>query len=133
MIDFERKEKTRIVYENDRYVAFAPFASRTAFEIRVFPKAHSPCFEDTHAENVAGFADAFRTALKKLYIGLGGISYNFFIHTSPAASPESLKHYHWHLEIVPKTAIWAGFEIGTGIDISTIAPEKAAAFLRGIK
>ena len=64
--------------------------------------------------------------------GLGNPSYNYFIHTSPAGHTEALRHYHWHMEILPKTAIWAGFELGTGIDISTIAPEKAAAFLRKI-
>jgi galactose-1-phosphate uridylyltransferase len=31
---------------------------------------------------------------------------------------------------VPKTAIMAGFEIGTRIEISTIEPERAAEYLR---
>ena len=39
-------------------------------------------------------------------------------------------HYHWHLEIMPKTSTWAGFEISTGIEISTIEPEEAAMFLK---
>jgi galactose-1-phosphate uridylyltransferase len=35
--------------------------------------------------------------------------------------------------IFPKTLTWAGFELGTGIEISTIEPEKAAEYLRGIE
>jgi len=31
---------------------------------------------------------------------------------------------------VPKTAIWAGFELGAKMEISVIEPEKAAAYLR---
>jgi len=34
------------------------------------------------------------------------------------------------LNILPKTNIWAGFELGAGIEISTIEPEKATEFLR---
>ena len=41
----------------------------------------------------------------------------------------TLKHYHWHLEIIPKTGIWAGFEISTGIDIATVAPGIAEALI----
>lgn len=133
MIEFEKKDKKRVVFENSRFIAFAPFASRSAFEIRLFSKEHLPNFEAIHHDQISDISEALRIVLKKLYVGLNNPSYNFFIHTSPAGSPSSLRHYHWHVEILPKTAIWAGFELGTGIDISTIAPEKAAAFLRGIK
>jgi galactose-1-phosphate uridylyltransferase len=34
------------------------------------------------------------------------------------------------LTIVPKTAIMAGFEMGMRIEITTIEPETAAAYLR---
>ena len=106
---------------------------RSAFELRVFPKSHSPMFESIHHDDVSYCADALKMALQKLHKGLENPSYNFFIHTSPASFTEPLENYHWHIEILPKTSIWAGFEISTGIDISTIAPETAAEFLRKIK
>lgn len=133
IIAFEKKEKKRVIYENERFIAFAPFASHAAFEIRIFPKAHMPMFESINHEDISYFADVLRISLRKLYHGLGNPSYNFFIHTAPAYDTKEFEHYHWHLEILPKTAVWAGFELGTGIDISTIAPEKAAAFLRKLK
>lgn len=133
ILAFEKKEKKRVIYENERFIAFAPFASHVAFEIRIFPKKHMPMFESINHEDITYFADALRISLKKLYQGLGNPSYNFFIHTAPAYDTKEFEHYHWHLEILPKTAVWAGFELSTGIDISTIAPEKAAAFLRKIK
>ncbi len=133
MVAFERKAKVRIIYENDLFIAFAPYASRTAFEIRIFPKKHSSLFEAIHNNAVKDFADVVRICLVKLYKGLGDPPYNFFIHTAPASDSRMFEHYHWHMEILPKTAIWAGFELGTGIDISSIAPEKAAAFLRKIQ
>ncbi|MDP3772551.1 MAG: DUF4921 family protein [bacterium] len=132
MLAYEREVGERIIYENDICTVFAPYASHTAFEVRIFPKKHAAQFEEIDAGTRAGVADALRTALAKLFIGLEDPDYNFFIHTAPAKNPAALAHYHWHIEILPKTAIWAGFEMGTGIEISTIAPEMAAEFLRSV-
>jgi len=133
MVSFERKAGIRIIYENDHCVVLAPYASKTAFEMRIFPKVHRARFEEAVAEEYSAFAGALRITLAKLSKGLSSPDYNFFIHTAPVASADTYSHYHWHLEIVPKTAIWAGFEIATGIEISTIAPESAATFLRNIR
>lgn len=127
VIEHELKDKKRIVYENDRFVTMAPFASKSAFEIRIFPKGHKPRFEEIDLEERRAAADALRSSLAKLHKGLNDPDYNSFLHTSPVRGDHG--HYHWHIEIVPKTSIWAGFEIGTGIEISTTAPESAAEFL----
>jgi len=74
-------------------------------------------------------ADALQKALAKLYHGLKDPAYNFYIHTAPC-DKQSYQRYHWHINILPKTNVWAGFELGAGIEISTIEPEKAAEFLR---
>lgn len=132
IVRFELEAGERIVYENDHCVVHAPFASKTAFEMRIFPKKHRARFEDIVADERASLADALRIALAKLFYGLKNPDYNFFFHTAPVGEAKESDHYHWHVEILPKTAIWAGFEIGTGIEISTITPEAAAAFLRKI-
>jgi len=129
---YELKTKKRLIYENDYFAVLAPFASKTAFEMRIFPKKHNPHFEAVNEKERLALANALRVSLAKLHRGLKNPDYNFFIHTAPVADSEEFHHYHWHLEILPKTAIWAGFEIGTGIEISTIAPESAAEFLRKI-
>ena len=133
ILAYELKVGDRIIYQNKRFAVLAPFASKTAFEIRVYPKYHEARFENISPEDRFLLADALRTALAKLFEGLSNPDYNFFLHTAPVRNSKEFNHYHWHIEILPKTAIWAGFEIGTGIEISTIAPEKAAAFLRKIK
>lgn len=133
VLKFEQQEKARVIYESNRFIVIAPYASRSAFEMRIFPKAHSAHFEEMDGGERREFARALRIALAKLARGLNSPDYNFFLHTAPVKDRKVHGHYHWHLEIVPKTAIWAGFEIGTGIEISTIAPEDAAEFLRKIK
>lgn len=133
ILKHELKKKSRIIYENSSCVVLAPFASRSAFEMRVFPKNHEPQFELISEKERGEVANALRVSLAKLSRGLKNPDFNFFLHTAPTRNLKKYGHYHWHFEIVPKTAIWAGFEIGTGIEISTIAPESAAEFLRGFK
>lgn len=134
LIAYELEAGERLIYENDYCAVFAPYASKAAFEMRIFPKKHRARFEEAVAEERVSVADALRISLAKLAGGLNDPDYNFFFHTAPvAAVGENFSHYHWHIEIVPKTAIWAGFEIGTGIEISAIAPEDAAEFLRKIQ
>jgi len=129
MLAWDRKDKQRIVYENDEYTVVCPFASRVAFEMRIYPKKHASYFERTTDTQRELLADALLAAMKKLSRALGDPDYNYFLHTAPADGG-NYDHYHWHWEILPKTSTWAGFELGTGIEISTIEPETAAAFLR---
>jgi len=129
MVAWDRKDKSRIVFENKCMVALCPFASQVAFEIRVYPKRHTEHFESITEHEIACFAEAMRKVLRKLSLGLKNPDYNYFIHTAPA-DKGSYDYYHWHLEILPKTSTWAGFELSTGIPISTLEPEEAAAYLR---
>ena len=132
MLEWEILDKERIVFENELAIAFCPFISRTAFEVRVFPKIHQPYFEQINEKELEKFSEVLLVSLAKLNKGLKDPSYNFFVHTAPVEDNLKWHYYHWHIEIVPKTDIWAGFEVGTGIEVSTIKPEKAADFLRKV-
>lgn len=131
MLTWDMKDGRRIIYENEKFVVLCPFAPQTAFEVRIYPKEHNPYFEKITEEEKKYFSDALRVALSKIHKGLNDPAYNFYIHTAPRNHEEN-EHYHWHLVILPKTSIWAGFELAVGIEISTIEPEKAAEFLRGV-
>jgi UDPglucose--hexose-1-phosphate uridylyltransferase len=39
-------------------------------------------------------------------------------------------HYHWHIEILPRTSRLAGLEWGSGLLVNTMLPELAAERLR---
>ena len=129
MGEWERKVRKRVVFENRDFVVICPFASKSAFEVIVSPKKHRPYFEQIKEEEKKQLAEAFRIALSKLYKALNDPAYNFYIHTAPCDGKD-YRHYHWHFTILPKTSTWAGFEIGTRMEISTIEPEKAAQYLR---
>ena len=129
MNEWEMKVKKRIVFENKDFLAICPFASKSAFEVIISPKKHLPYFEKITEEEKLSFAEALKACLNKIYKTLNNPSYNFYLKTSPCDGKD-YSFYHWHFTILPKTGIWAGFEIGTQMEISTIEPEKAAAYLR---
>lgn len=129
---WEQKTKKRLVFENKNFIVVCPFASKAAFEIVISPKKHLPYFEQISEAEKQDLAQALLAALNKLYKGLNDPAYNFYLHTAPCDG-KKYPYYHWHWTILPKTATPAGFEFCTGIEISTIEPEKAAEYLRKIK
>ncbi len=126
---YELEQGKRLIYENEHFVVFCPFASRSAFEIMILGKRHNPYFERITEEEKFSCADALQKALQSLYVGLNDPAYNFYIHSAPCDGRE-YPQYQWHIEILPHTATWGGFELATGIEVSTIQPEVAAQYLR---
>ena len=129
MLRQEAKEKKRIVYENKDAIVIAPFASKADFEIRIFPKKHSAYFEEVKDKELVSFADAMRFAFSGLYKKLKDPAFNFFIHTAPVGKNHDYNHYHWHMEILPKFETTGSVELGTGLNIISVAPEEAAKIL----
>ena len=129
LVKHERQEKARTVYENDYFLAFAPFASRYPFETWVIPKRHQSRYEESTRNEIDELSDATMEVLYKLEKILPGLSLNLFIRTLPTTI-EDCDYYHWYLEIAPRLTLFGGFELGSGVIINIIPPEKAAEYLR---
>jgi len=125
----ERREGSRVVVENDAFIAFEPYASKYPFETWVLPKRHSASFAAISADEQTGFASILGQTLLRIYCTLDDPPYNFNIHTAPCDSDDR-PDFHWHLEIFPRLTIAAGFEMGTGMYINVTPPEVAARYLR---
>ncbi len=132
ILDFEMREKKRILYASRNVAAFAPFVSREAYEFRIFPRRHNAYFENERKEVLAEISDVLRRLLGSMRIRLGDPDYNFYIHSAPVRNKKRHSHYHWHIEVLPKISISAGFELGTGVEITVVDPDEAAQLL-GIK
>jgi UDPglucose--hexose-1-phosphate uridylyltransferase len=127
----ERRDRSRLVFENDEFVVFAPYAPRSPFETWIVPKRHESNYEAEPRERLALCAQALGTTLRRLAAALGDPAYNFIIHSNPLRDPSS-PSYHWHLEVMPALTQVAGFEWGSGFHINPVPPEDAAAFLRKV-
>jgi UDPglucose--hexose-1-phosphate uridylyltransferase len=127
----ERKDRSRLIYENDEFVVFAPWAPRSPFETWILPKRHESNFEAEPKERLGLCAQALRSTVRRIGSALGGPAYNFMVHTNPLREPPSLS-YHWHIELMPALTQVAGFEWGSGFHINPVPPEEAAEFLRKV-
>lgn len=136
LLEWEQKERSRIVYENKEFIVFCPYVSKYPYEMRIFSKESHAHFHQMPDASDEFFADAIHTALQKMNKTLNRPPFNMFIHTAPLIDEFGVhmhEFYHWHMEIVPHLKIDAGFEIGTGIAINLINPDESAAILRDAK
>jgi UDPglucose--hexose-1-phosphate uridylyltransferase len=118
-----RDQKVRLVLDGP-VAAFAPEASRWPYELWLAPAEHQPEFGEAAVSAVAG---ALRRALTALTAVTGDAPHNFWVHTRPCASDGP---FHWHIELVARLATPAGFELGSGLAVDHVDPERAAAALR---
>ncbi len=125
----ETQRDERIVVDLPQIVAYCPYASRFPFEVWLQPKEHTSHFETGSEVLLEELATALKIVLRKLDTVLEEPAFNFVLHSGPFRTGP-LAHYHWHLEIMPRLAGVAGFELGSGVFINPVAPETAAAFLR---
>lgn len=124
-----------IIERSEYFIAIKPFASRFEWEVQIMPLMHQADFLEVKDEHINDFAKILKNTMQRLNEVLGGVQYNFFLHSLPH-SPEwqdCQSSYVWHLEICPRTSIPTGFELGSGLFVSTVSPEDAAQQLREVK
>jgi UDPglucose--hexose-1-phosphate uridylyltransferase len=123
-----------VVERSERFVAIKPFASRFEWEIHILPLRHQADFLKATREDLVDFARVLQRTMARLERVVGGVQYNFFLHSKPHGEEYEgcEESYHWHLEICPRTSIPTGFELGSGLFVSTVSPELAAEQLRAV-
>jgi galactose-1-phosphate uridylyltransferase len=120
----ETRRPGRRVWEDADSVAFAPFASRSPFELWIVPRRHDADFGRAGPRDVAATAEALRQVLASLAAALDGPPYNLVLHTAPLREQVDAT-YHWHWEIHPRLREIAGLELGTGLPVNPVSPEDA--------
>lgn len=130
LCDIMQREITgpRLILDNDYFGVFTPYASVHPMEFWILPKRHNANMMDMRDDEKVAFASTLKASLRALKDVVNDPPYNFGFHLS--LSREDKDCYHWHLEVYPQLAIWAGFERSTGLYINTVQPETAAEALR---
>jgi UDPglucose--hexose-1-phosphate uridylyltransferase len=126
----ETRRPDRLVWEDGASVAFAPYASRSPFEVWIVPRRHESDFGRASAVDVSATAEALRQVLARLSASLDGPPYNLVLHTAPLREQVDAT-YHWHWEIHPRLREIAGLEVGTGLPVNPVSPEDAVEELLG--
>ncbi len=125
----EAREEGRMVLENRTFAALAPYAPRQPYETWFAPLRHVEDFSRCDEAELLGMAEALRAVLRAMEEVLDDPPYNLWLHAAPCDGADH-GHYHWHLELVPRLTVTAGFEMASGLYIDPLPPEEAARRLR---
>jgi UDPglucose--hexose-1-phosphate uridylyltransferase len=129
----EARSDDRVVAESGGLVALVPPAARQPYETWIVSAAAEPHVHSAADGQVAALADLTRELAARFERLAPGCQFNWWLHQAPfrtADEDPAIEHWHWHLEVLPRLAELAGFEIGTGCHITTLAPAEAAHRLR---
>ncbi len=110
-------------------IAWCPPASWSSYLVRVAHRSTRARFDEATDAEVRVVADALGDALRLIEVALGAVPYNVVLHTAPPNL--ATLEMHWHLEVIPRTGVIAGFEFGTEVFPNAVVPVHGAALLRG--
>ncbi len=129
LLERELRDGRRIVLETPHFVAFQPYASVMPFETWVMPRGAQPCFGDATDAMLDEMAPVMRSVLAGLAEVLDDPDYNAVLQSAPVGD-EHREYFVWQLRVLPRIAVPAGFELGSGMAVNHTLPEEAAAMLR---
>ncbi|HET9077480.1 MAG TPA: HIT domain-containing protein [Acidimicrobiales bacterium] len=127
VLEAESEAAHRIIYADDRVAILAPFWSGTPYEMLLLPRSHETHLHDATGEDLAAIGRSVQLALSSLRSKLGDVAYNLMFHSAPFRTKAD---FHWHVHVVPKISTRGGFEMGSGVLINVVPPERAAEDLR---
>ena len=106
-----------LIAETKNYRWIAPRGSRLAYQQWIVPKSHEHDLNEPR--ELATLLQSSVRAMRSI-----SDSFNWAFITFPH-QPRG----HWYVEIFPRIAMIAGYELGTGTFINTVAPTDAARLL----
>jgi UDPglucose--hexose-1-phosphate uridylyltransferase len=123
LLQEEVRRRERVVAIDDEAVLLCPYASRLAYQLMLVPRRGRARFTDDGPTGAALLHDGLNRLARRF-----GSSppLNLWVRTAP----RDAEQFCWRIDIVPRLAGLAGFELGTGVHLNTVAPEQAAAELR---
>ena len=123
LVQEEVRARTRIIAIDQDTVLMAPFAGGGPYQLMIAPRVPRMRFEDPGPSGAA----MIREALHRLARRLGSSPpLNLWVRTAPLGS----EYYCWRIDILPRLTHLAGLELGAGVNLNVVAPERAAAELR---
>jgi UDPglucose--hexose-1-phosphate uridylyltransferase len=119
----------RILEAGSFFVAFVPYAALSPYHIWIFPRHHASSYDSISGEEMNELAHILNRVLRRLSVTLGDPDYNITLRSAPVSEANS-HYYHWYVAIVPRVSRVAGFELGSGMYINSLRPERCAEILR---
>lgn len=128
-VEAELAAGERVIMADDDVMVLCPFWSGVPYEMLIIPREQEPHLQDASDNSLAAVGRAIHDAVGHLEDTLGDVAFNLGFHSAPH---QHGGEYHWHAHLWPQITTQAGFERGTGVLINIVAPETAAASMRGV-
>ncbi|MFA7083216.1 MAG: galactose-1-phosphate uridylyltransferase [Arcobacteraceae bacterium] len=125
----EIQYKKNLVCENLDFIAYCPYASRHAFEVKIVSKKKLASLSEFTAKDISALSDILRDFFQKFKRTLGvNIAFNMVIKNAPYLNYDTntKEYFRFSIRIVPRIYKPAGFEIDSGVFINVVLPEVAA-------
>jgi UDPglucose--hexose-1-phosphate uridylyltransferase len=123
LVQEEVRRQERIVAIDDEAVALAPYGSRLPYQLMIAPRRPRARFDDDGPTGAALLHDALGRLARQLG---ANPPLNLWVRTAPRGAD----HFCWRIDVLPRLTHLAGLELGTGLHLNIVAPERAAAELR---
>src|ERR1051326_358569 len=103
--------------------------TRSSSNRRTMPRSPQPSFGDVTDCMLDELTPSMRSVLAGLADVLDDPDYNAMLQSAPIGD-ERHEYFVWHLRILPRIAIPAGFELGSGLAVNASLPDETAGALR---
>lgn len=113
----------RLIMADKNIIAIAPYASQYHYEAWILPKRHLDNITNLSKPELKSCAQALKHILTK--IEKLRLAYNFFLYQVVSDHDQ-----HFFIKIQPRTSVWAGLELGSGMVINSVPPETAAKYYK---
>jgi len=123
LVQEEVRRRERIVAIDDEAVLMCPYAPMAPYQLLLAPRRTRAKFED-EGPSGAGLLHEGLSRLKRLFGASPPL--NLWVRTAPQGADS----FCWRIDVVPRLTHMAGLELGTGVHLNIVAPERAAAELR---
>ncbi len=138
IIGKELEDNSRVIIENNSFVAFIPFYARWPYEVHIYSLRHVGSLCELTNIEVTSLAKVIKELINR-YNKLFGfrMPYVMVIHQIPTDG-KNYDYYHLHFEFYPpyrtkdKLKYLAGCELGAGTFINDTLPEEKAEELRKV-
>lgn len=126
IINEEIKYEKRVIHNSDNYLVYIPEVSKYAGDTIIVFKDNI-YFEDITNEKLEELSIILKKYFVKMYEEEGNCPFNIYIHTHPINEENDYKHiFNVHIHIVPRKFYLGGFELSTGVYVSSINAEELA-------
>lgn len=126
----ELRSGERVVEATDDFAVLAAYAPQWMGETWIVPRAPGASVGALDDPQLEAFAHLLWRTLRRVAGALEEPPLNVVIHSAPLHQPRAADALRWHARVQPRLGTPAGFELGSGVAIVTLAPEAAAQALR---